>query len=440
MKKSAKSPEVFLLAAAEELGQPYTDALKKSGLKSRWFSCGKSLLSAVTALQAPVAVVVDCDSLGEALGELAADLRAAYPSCELIALSSVDSSKMAMECLRSGFSDFLLKPLSPEQLTWSIQHGCRRRELNQQWTDPKTRLLRTMTSLSSSGSPLLVRVETLRHLRALFGARSAGWFSSTRKREVFAAIPSGKTSSAPANLEPGVFRAKASGRRRVVLSARSGERLALGGIAARVPASSLREARLVLDYAEVALSNLEKFDRIKQQTFVDDLTGLYNSRYLKFSLAQAVALSRRNSHPFSVLFIDLDRFKSINDRFGHTVGSDLLIAIARTLKNSLRSRDPIFRYGGDEFVVILNGTALGKAYEIAERLRAHIERKTFVIRGHEVGVTISVGLAVYPDHASEHQTLLRLADEAMYAAKKQTRNAVHLAHDGSPVKVPEAGT
>lgn len=435
MTATSARPQIFILALTEEMGSPYAEYLGKHGMDVQWFANARGLLTAASTGRAPAVIVIDLDTTGEPTGELGADVRAAFPGAELVALSSTDSSRLAMLALRCGFSDFLLKPISPEQLAWTLQHCCEHRERVTQWQDPKAQWLQAMLAISASTSPLLVRIETLKYLRTLFSAKGASWHSGDARHKALASVPSGTRPSAR-GARPGIFVLRGTGLRRLVLAARNGELVVLSGIPQSVGARRLREARAVVEHGTLALRNLEKLARIQRQTFVDDLTGLYNSRYLKFALAEAVSRCRRQGGNFAVLFLDLDKFKSVNDRFGHTVGSDLLVALARTLKNSLRSKDPLFRYGGDEFVVILRNTGLEKAYEIAERLRALMERKTFAVRGHQLQVTVSIGIAVYPDHAPEHQTLLRLADEAMYAAKKHQRNAVRLAIDPNAPATP----
>jgi diguanylate cyclase (GGDEF)-like protein len=420
------------LALGEDFDRPYLEVLARAGLTVRRFPDADRLIAAAGS-PAPLAVVVDLDALEPPLPDRFARIKAAYPSSELIAVSSTDSSRLAMLCLRSGFGDFLLKPVSPEQLAWTLEHCLRRRELVERWNEPRGKLLGTLLGLSACGSGALVRLEALKYLREVWQARGAGWLSGGSRPRWLATVP------APDNRDPaphrprrcpartGLFRNARTRQARVVLARPRGGAVLVWGIAGKVTKRQMREGLAVIQHAELCLRNLDKLERIQKQTFVDDLTSLYNSRYLKHCLTQSVARSRRSQLGFSVLFIDLDRFKGVNDRYGHTVGSGLLVAIAKTLKGSLRSKDPIFRYGGDEFVVILQNTALEKAYEVAERLRNTIEKKVFYVRGHPLHVTISVGIAVYPDHAPEQQTLLRLADEAMYAAKKQTRNAVQLA-------------
>jgi diguanylate cyclase (GGDEF)-like protein len=234
-----------------------------------------------------------------------------------------------------------------------------------------------------------------------------------------------------ARRRPHIVRTREKDSRKIVLPC---QETSLGGVFVwgvmqSVSSQDLADAQLLLEHSENSLNNLEKFEQIKQQTFLDDLTGLYNARYLKFAIDNALLRCKRPDQSFSVLFLDVDRFKAVNDRYGHVVGSEFLVAIGKTIKNSVRNIDPVFRYGGDEFVVILQDTALEGAVEIAERLRRQVERREFVIQSHRLRTTVSVGIAVCPEHASEREALLKLADEAMYNAKRGTRNAVSLAID-----------
>jgi len=194
-----------------------------------------------------------------------------------------------------------------------------------------------------------------------------------------------------------------------------------------VSTKRLASTQMLLDHSETCLFNVHKLKELKQQTFIDDLTGLYNARFLKYAVTNAIRNCKDPHQSFSVLFIDVDHFKGINDKYGHLVGSEFLIAIAKTVKNSVRSIDIAFRYGGDEFVVILTGTNTEGAREIAERLRKNIEMRIFAIQGKRLRTTVSIGLATYPKHADEREQLLKLADDAMYEAKRVSRNKVYLA-------------
>lgn len=179
-------------------------------------------------------------------------------------------------------------------------------------------------------------------------------------------------------------------------------------------------------HLELAVSHLHRLEKMKNQTYIDDLTGLYNARYLPLALEELIIEHQSLDRSFSVLFIDVDKFKSINDIHGHLVGSKFLGALGKTLKNALRSKDTLFRYGGDEFVVLLGQTAEERAFEVADRLRDKISNRVFVLDGVKVKATLSIGIACYPRHASTAQGLLKLADFAMYSAKRISRNKVEI--------------
>jgi diguanylate cyclase (GGDEF)-like protein len=124
--------------------------------------------------------------------------------------------------------------------------------------------------------------------------------------------------------------------------------------------------------------------------------------------------------------MDIDYFKTINDNFGHLVGSKLLVEIGQILIKSLRSIDIVARYGGDEFVVVLPQTPPSAAVQIAERIRRSVEKNVFLKReGYSLRLTASFGIASYPESAKSKEDLLRLADEAMYHVKYRTRNGVY---------------
>jgi diguanylate cyclase (GGDEF)-like protein len=169
----------------------------------------------------------------------------------------------------------------------------------------------------------------------------------------------------------------------------------------------------------------ETIANLKSLTYTDDVTGLYNQRYLELVLDRELLLARRNEISFSVLFLDLDHFKNVNDQHGHMIGSRLLFEVAQEIKKTLRESDITFRYGGDEFVMILSSTDLPAAMLVAERVRVQIEKKRFLAReGLDIRLTASIGVAAVPDHAETKTQILRAADEALYGVKKAVRNSV----------------
>jgi diguanylate cyclase (GGDEF)-like protein len=170
-------------------------------------------------------------------------------------------------------------------------------------------------------------------------------------------------------------------------------------------------------------------DKTQALLFRDDLTGLFNYRYLDIALEAEVRRSARFQTPFSVLFIDLDDFKSVNDRHGHLTGSNVLKQVADCLITTLREIDVVIRYGGDEYVAILLGATSRTGLMAAERIRRAIDKFNFTILGSDqkLHLTASIGVASYPEHGGSKDELLKSADENMYFSKRHGKNKVTLA-------------
>ena len=167
-------------------------------------------------------------------------------------------------------------------------------------------------------------------------------------------------------------------------------------------------------------------DKVKYQAYHDALTGLPNRRLLMDRFAMALAQRRRDHHPLAVMFLDLDRFKLVNDTGGHAVGDKLLQRVAERLTKTTREGDTVSRMGGDEFIVLLPEVAGVKdTCEIAERILERF-RPPWVLAGHQFNVTASIGIAMYPQHGEDPETLLRNADTATYHAKNQGRDSFEL--------------
>jgi diguanylate cyclase (GGDEF)-like protein len=185
------------------------------------------------------------------------------------------------------------------------------------------------------------------------------------------------------------------------------------------------------DYAAIAIENARHVQRIHELTITDDCTTLYNARHLNFMLDTEIYRSHRYAFEFSLIFIDLDHFKSINDTHGHLVGSKLLAEIGAAIKEKCRMIDMAFRYGGDEFVVLLPQTSKENALGVANRLHKLIRETVWLQEsGINANVTASVGVASYPTDSRSKAELLHLADEAMYAVKNSTRDRVLAANAG----------
>lgn len=186
----------------------------------------------------------------------------------------------------------------------------------------------------------------------------------------------------------------------------------------------LRAVTAIADYAAIAIENARNFQKVQELTLTDEHTTLYNSRYLISALEREIERAQRFARPVSVLFLDIDQFKQVNDTRGHLVGSALLKAVGLALVDSVRSVDSVCRYGGDEFAVLLLETHLDRAKVVAERIRHTLASREFEVDGVVMRLTVSVGYATFPEHGKTGRALLQAADQAMYAAKAAGKNAV----------------
>lgn len=185
---------------------------------------------------------------------------------------------------------------------------------------------------------------------------------------------------------------------------------------------------LLCDYGAIAIENARAVEHIQELTITDDCTGLFNQRQLHRVLNTERERARASGKPFSLIFIDLDYFKRVNDEHGHLVGSGLLAEFGRALRSLVRGVDPVFRYGGDEFIVLLHEMgreeAERKARQIHEQLRKRIFR---VADGLQLAIRASYGVATWPDDGDDTHELIRRADTAMYRVKASTRDGVAVA-------------
>ena len=173
---------------------------------------------------------------------------------------------------------------------------------------------------------------------------------------------------------------------------------------------------------------LKVFEQTQASAYRDELTDLYNYRYFREYLSREIRRSERYNPPLSLVMVDIDDFKSYNDRNGHEVGNRALATIAGLLTESLRKIDVPVRYGGEEFALILPSTSKTGAHQVAERTRTRIERHVFYNEDMQPGgaLTVSMGVATFPADAKEAGELIRRADSAMYFAKNRGKNQVHL--------------
>ncbi len=190
----------------------------------------------------------------------------------------------------------------------------------------------------------------------------------------------------------------------------------------------LRALGALLEPAAVALESALRLKRAEALSVTDDLTRLYNSRYLNSVLRRETKRASRSGRPLSLLFIDLDGFKGVNDVHGHLSGSRALVEAAGVIRGCARETDMVARFGGDEFAVVLPDTGGEGAFAVGERVRDRIAAYKFLAGdGLDIHLTASVGLATLPDAAASAEELIEAADKAMYGVKDSGKNGIQAA-------------
>ncbi|MCK9604574.1 MAG: sensor domain-containing diguanylate cyclase, partial [Candidatus Omnitrophica bacterium] len=187
----------------------------------------------------------------------------------------------------------------------------------------------------------------------------------------------------------------------------------------------LRFLVTICDLGAVAIENGELFKKTQDLATHDELTTLYTKGYFLERLKEEHKRSVRQNRPLSLLMLDIDYFKNYNDRFGHGAGDNVLKALSQDIVEGLKDYSPIIsRFGGEEFCVILSGIDKKRAGIIADGLREKIEKTKIILRRQETNITVSIGVAGFPDDSKDESELIMKADKAMYEAKQKGRNRV----------------
>lgn len=371
---------------------------------------------------------------------------------EVILVTGHASLESAIDALKNGARDYLVKPFNPDELKHLVRNCLDQRNLltENDHLQRQIQLFQTGQSLSS-----LIDLERLipqaldvllREMQATIGCTFTLKDGVSPTLTGLKNLPAEFAEQLVDTLLPqfdaltglcqpdGDFSAKLlklqQRREQIwILPLRDGDILKGGIILCDVggnlaTSAPLTDLRYLCDQIALGFTNACRYQDAQEMMYTDDLTGLYNHRYLQVSLNREIRRAQRYGLKFSLLFLDLDRFKEINDNYGHLAGSAALQEVGRLLAACVRDVDTLFRFGGDEFAAILVETDDNTARIVAERIRKVIEGHAFLKEQKTPSyVTVTAGFATFPTDTTEKEALLDLADQAMYVGKT-TRNVI----------------
>jgi diguanylate cyclase (GGDEF)-like protein len=384
------------------------------------------------------------------------------PSLDVVIMTGYASVESAVKCLKAGATDYLVKPLNPEELKITIKRAIELRHLFDENSELKG-LLALYESCQRINSCLELDKLYGLSLDALqVGLKGDAGLSLFRRspeatlelkawrgmeeddaRNLFEVLGANELKQIPERVQtleqPSCNREGAPGhllrlRSAILLPFRVNDLLEGAMVVFKrdhdghFDRMDLSTARFLTEQIQRSFENALKYADAQHLVFIDDVTGLFNTRYLDLSLQTEFKRCKRFKTRLSLLFIDIDFFKQVNDTHGHLVGTKVLKDTGKILKSCLREIDVTIRYGGDEFIALLSETARPGAVKVAERIREAMAAHPFRIReGLELHLTCCVGTATYPDDADNKTDLIHLADLAMYHGKETTRNVVYAA-------------
>lgn len=380
-----------------------------------------------------------------------------YPGIEVIVITSLNKVDPAVRAIKSGAAEYLVKPVAPETLQHAVMRALTTRQLlreNEQLrkdvelletgqriatTLDKARMIATACSSFVQVAGASAVLLYLRQTSGEFRIEGLHGVDGAQVELLAGAIHGNLNDKAETPFQikgvPAPFRSATAFPAREAETTYGFAVLLFTGV---VPDAARASANYLSRHLGLALRNLGRFSEVEDLAYLDDLTHLFNIRYLDLVLDREIKNTAEEKGSFSLLFLDLDYFKSVNDTHGHLVGSKLLVEMARILKGCVRDNDVVVRFGGDEYVILLHGTDSGGALKVAERIRRTIETHQFLAReGYGLSVTTCIGVASFPEHAQDKETLLDLADRAMYRGKKSTRNVIYIAAKGLEATPPD---
>jgi len=403
-------------------------------------------------------VISDLEMPGMTGVDLLARVRREHPGTEFVLLTGNATVESAIGALRMGAADYLTKPVQPETLALVVDRILAQRALvaeNVRLRDTLTTLESCRTLMRCLDASELYAVTLDLMLHSLERSRGLALFrrgtiplSDGVSFRGFAEEDANQIRDVLLDVKP----VDADSVQETAVVDESGLHAALRSIgielgpALLVPLrgreieagllwicgdersfdpAEIERANMIVAHAQLALANAERYNHAKERAFIDDVTEVYNARYLLQATENEIQRAERYGRKLSVLFLDLDRFKLVNDNYGHLVGSQVLRQLSEVLVGCIRQVDTLARYGGDEFTILLTDTDHAVGLAVAERIRATVADTRFEgDRGNAIHLEISIGVATYPDHGERRDGLLDAADKAMYLAKARGRNVV----------------
>jgi len=431
----------------------FSSTLKGEGYEVDSASCGYEGLSMLSSgrygLVITDLVMPDISGL-----EVLSRVREIDPTIDVILVTGNANMESAIFALKHGARDYLVKPVNPDEFKHSVAQCLQQRLLLDENQELKNTLALFQSSQAIAGCLDLTRVHHLlveAVAREVGVSRAIGLFPFDNKLElkevkgmpaplgayladeIICGLPEALPETqlvrhirlAPTATSDGISEAFLVDVR--ISSGYHGLVALFNDPCRELPDIPERQNNIefLIEQSAHAFENIETFSQARDMLFIDDVSGLFNHRYLEVALDREMKRVERYGSSLAVLFIDVDAFKLVNDIHGHQVGTQVLAELGTLLKQSVRDVDIVIRYGGDEYTIILVETACTIAGLVAERVRRHVEDHPFLLaEGYNIRLTCSIGYACCPDDTVSKDEILEMADNAMYAVKTSGKNCI----------------
>lgn len=455
-KNTTELAKVFLMVADPTLTSLYKAELPQKNYSISFYTPGSDWKALLRSSHFDI-ILLDFAIFSEKPIENLQEIQRLSAVSEIILLAEQEEAPTIIAAFKSGIADFYLKPTPVETLNWAIEKTLTRRSLSAKTSGltADMEVFNTIQHIHIAESDAKMRELATQYLLQELDAAGAIWVWG----DASPLPPLPLSRKTPYRIEP-IYCETAFAHEQIEIfltqspghfekSYKNGTNTdparwplqnflwipssqeALGGILVfgmtqEFSGKSKTRTEFLFRNLEVALEHYQRYRETKEQTYLDDLTGLYNSRFLELTLSTLVSQTENSKNPFYLLFIDIDHFKSINDKHGHVIGSQMLTQIAKSIKSLLRKSDQVFRYGGDEFIVILKHVAEEDALRVARRLCSQTQTRVFLVQTQELKATLSIGVARVIA-GDDPKNILQMADDALYESKKKGRNQAFLA-------------